>query len=94
MDYASVYTGVEGGAEHAASDVRDRAGAAQSAGGLRWASSGHIDTGLSAPFQANVPEGKLFTPDFAAARLLEGVDRLKPDDSGKVFAWDGQTIPP
>jgi NAD(P)-dependent dehydrogenase (short-subunit alcohol dehydrogenase family) len=55
---------------------------------------GTVDTGLSAPFQTNVPEGKLFTPDFAAARLLEVVDRLKPDDSGKVFAWDGQTIPP
>jgi NAD(P)-dependent dehydrogenase (short-subunit alcohol dehydrogenase family) len=55
---------------------------------------GTVDTGLSAPFQANVPEGKLFTPDFAAARLLEVVDRLKPDDSGKVFAWDGQTISP
>ena len=54
---------------------------------------GTVDTGLSAPFQANVPEGKLFTPDFAAARLLEVVDRLKPDDSGKVFAWDGQLIP-
>ena len=39
-----------------------------------------------------MPEGKLFTPDFAAARLLE-VDRLKPDDSGHVFAWDGQLIP-
>jgi NAD(P)-dependent dehydrogenase (short-subunit alcohol dehydrogenase family) len=55
---------------------------------------GTVDTGLSAPFQTNVPEGKLFTPDFAAARLLEVVDRLKPDDSGKVFAWDGQMIPP
>ena len=54
---------------------------------------GTVDTGLSAPFQANVPEGKLFTPDFAAARLLEVVDRLKPDDSGHVFAWDGQLIP-
>jgi NAD(P)-dependent dehydrogenase (short-subunit alcohol dehydrogenase family) len=54
---------------------------------------GTVDTGLSAPFQANVPEGKLFTPDFAAARLLEVVDRLKPDDSGNVFAWDGQLMP-
>jgi NAD(P)-dependent dehydrogenase (short-subunit alcohol dehydrogenase family) len=54
---------------------------------------GTVDTGLSASFQANVPEGKLFTPDFAAARLLEVVDCLKPDDSGHVFAWDGQLIP-
>ena len=55
---------------------------------------GTVDTGLSAPFQGGVPVDRLFTPDFAAARLLEVVDRLKPDDSGKVFAWDGQMIPP
>jgi NAD(P)-dependent dehydrogenase (short-subunit alcohol dehydrogenase family) len=55
---------------------------------------GTVDTPLSAPFQANVPEGKLFTPHFAASRLLELLDRITPDDSGKVFAWDGQMIPP
>jgi NAD(P)-dependent dehydrogenase (short-subunit alcohol dehydrogenase family) len=54
---------------------------------------GTVDTGLSAPFQGNIAEGKLFTPDFAAARLLEVVDRLTQDDSGNVFAWDGQLIP-
>jgi hypothetical protein len=41
-----------------------------------------------------VPEGKLFTPHFAASRLLEVLDRITPHDSGKVFAWDGQMIPP
>ena len=55
---------------------------------------GTVDTGLSAPFQPNAPEGKLFTPDFAAARLLEVLDRLTPDDSGKAFAWDGRIVPP
>ncbi len=55
---------------------------------------GTVDTPLSAPFQANVPEDKLLTPDRAAARLLEVVDRLTPDDSGRVLAWDGQVIPP
>jgi NAD(P)-dependent dehydrogenase (short-subunit alcohol dehydrogenase family) len=55
---------------------------------------GTVDTRLSAPFQANVSEDKLFTPDFAASRLLEVLDRLAPDDSGKVFAWDGQVILP
>jgi hypothetical protein len=45
------------------------------------------------PFQATVPEGKLFTPEFAAARLLEVLDRLEPVDSGNVIAWDGQQIP-
>jgi NAD(P)-dependent dehydrogenase (short-subunit alcohol dehydrogenase family) len=55
---------------------------------------GTVDTRLSAPFQANVSEDKPFTPDFAASRLLEVLDRLAPDDSGKVFAWDGQVILP
>lgn len=54
---------------------------------------GTVDTTLSAPFQATVPEGKLFTPEFAAARLLEVLDRLEPVDSGNVIAWDGQQIP-
>ncbi len=55
---------------------------------------GTVDTRLSAPFQANVPEGKLFDADLAAERLLEVIDRLKPADSGSVFAWDAQQIPP
>jgi hypothetical protein len=41
-----------------------------------------------------VPEGKLFTPGFAASRLLDVLDRVTPEDSGKVFAWDGEIIPP
>lgn len=53
---------------------------------------GTTDTGLSAPFQANVPEGKLFTPGFVAERLLTVIDQLVEDDSGHFFAWDGATI--
>ncbi len=53
---------------------------------------GTVDTGLSAPFQGNVPDGKLFTPDYAAARLLDVLDKLTPKDSGDLFAWDGQRI--
>ena len=55
---------------------------------------GTVATRLSAPFQSGVPEGRLFTPAFAASRLLEVVDGLTPADSGGVFAWDGQPIPP
>lgn len=54
---------------------------------------GTVDTPLSEPFQANVPEGKLFTPDYSAARLLHVLDGLTPQDSGDVFAWDGQPVP-
>ncbi|MCK8788115.1 SDR family NAD(P)-dependent oxidoreductase [Roseomonas sp. NAR14] len=55
---------------------------------------GTVDTGLSRPFQRGVPEGRLFTPDFAAERLLAVIDGLRPADSGGVFAWDGAPVPP
>lgn len=54
---------------------------------------GTTDTALSAPFQANVPEGKLFSPQFTAQRLLEVIDGLSVEDSGSFFAWDGERIP-
>ena len=54
---------------------------------------GTVDTGLSQPFQANVPEGKLFSPDFVADRLLRVVDGLEPQDSGRQFAWNGEVVP-
>jgi NAD(P)-dependent dehydrogenase (short-subunit alcohol dehydrogenase family) len=54
---------------------------------------GTVDTGLSKPFQGNVPGGKLFTPAYSAARLLEVLDGLSEGDSGALFAWDGARIP-
>lgn len=54
---------------------------------------GTVDTALSRPFQANVARERLFTAEFAAARLLDVVEQLTPAESGKLFAWDGQPIP-
>jgi NAD(P)-dependent dehydrogenase (short-subunit alcohol dehydrogenase family) len=54
---------------------------------------GTVDTPLSAPFQAGVLEGNLFKPERAAAHLLEVINGLGPDDSGKVLAWDGKPVP-
>jgi NAD(P)-dependent dehydrogenase (short-subunit alcohol dehydrogenase family) len=54
---------------------------------------GTVDTRLSAPFQRSVPEGKLFSPAFAAGSLLGVLDGLAPKDSGGLFAWDGARIP-
>jgi NAD(P)-dependent dehydrogenase (short-subunit alcohol dehydrogenase family) len=53
---------------------------------------GTVDTGLSKPFQGNVPEGKLFTPEFSAQKLLEVIDGRTPADTGQLFAWDGQRV--
>lgn len=53
---------------------------------------GTVNTGLSKPFQANVPEAKLFTPEFASEQLLKVINERTPEDTGKLFAWDGQAI--
>ncbi|MDT7934773.1 MAG: SDR family NAD(P)-dependent oxidoreductase [Sphingomonadaceae bacterium] len=55
---------------------------------------GTVDTGLSAPFQRGVADGKLFSPAFSAERLLAVLDALRPQDSGGCFAWDGARIAP
>jgi len=54
---------------------------------------GTTDTDLSEPFQGRVPEDRLFSPDFAAGKLLERIDGAAPEDSGGFFAWDGAPIP-
>ena len=54
---------------------------------------GTVDTGLSAPFQRGVAEGKLFTPAFSAEALLLVLDGLTPADSGGLYAWDGAQVP-
>ena len=54
---------------------------------------GTVDTNLSAPFQGNVVADKLFSPAQSAAYLLHVIDGLGAEDSGKVFAWDGQEVP-
>lgn len=55
---------------------------------------GTVDTDLSKPFQANVPAEKLFTPHYSADCLLRVMESLSPEQSGRIFAWDGQEIAP
>lgn len=54
---------------------------------------GTVDTSLSKPFQGNVPDGKLFTPEYSAKKLLEVIEATTLEDSGNLLAWDGETIP-
>lgn len=54
---------------------------------------GTVDTPLSEPFQSSVPDGKLFTPEYSAGRLLSVIDTLEAKDNGGFFAWDGKPIP-
>ena len=55
---------------------------------------GTVDTPLSKPFQKRISQDKLFTPDYAAKRLVEVIGSLDIKDSGKCFAWDGQEVEP
>nr|WP_281373865.1 SDR family NAD(P)-dependent oxidoreductase [Parvularcula dongshanensis] len=54
---------------------------------------GTVDTPLSQPFQRGVPEGKLFTPDYAAGAMLDVLAALGPEASGGVFDYAGESVP-
>lgn len=53
---------------------------------------GTTDTPLSAPFQKNVPEGKLFRADFVAKQLLNILDNTEIDGTLSFIDWQGETI--
>jgi len=54
---------------------------------------GTTDTDLSRPFQKNVREGKLYTPEVTAKRLLDVLEGIDENQSGQFLNWDGSTIP-
>lgn len=54
---------------------------------------GVVDTELSKPYQRDIPPEKLFTPETAAEKLMDILDSLKPDDTGKFFSFNKQEIP-
>jgi NAD(P)-dependent dehydrogenase (short-subunit alcohol dehydrogenase family) len=53
---------------------------------------GTVASPLSQPFQKNVVPGKLFTPEYSAKKLMNVIQNLEIEDSGRVFAWDGKPI--
>lgn len=55
---------------------------------------GTVDSDLSRPFQGSVPEGKLFSPEDSAERLINAIGSLSSNQSGKCFAWDGNEVMP
>ena len=55
---------------------------------------GTVASHLSSPFQARVPEDKLFTPTMSAEYLFKVLQKLEVKDTGKIFAWDGSEIKP
>ena len=55
---------------------------------------GTVETDLSAPFRSNVPEKKLFTPDFTVQSMLKVVNDMDCSQTGRLFAYNGQEIAP
>jgi len=53
---------------------------------------GTTDTGLSRPFQANVPAERLYSPEQSAARIMQVVLSGRPGDSGRFVNWDGRIL--
>jgi NAD(P)-dependent dehydrogenase (short-subunit alcohol dehydrogenase family) len=53
---------------------------------------GTVSSELSAPFQKNVAEEKLFPPKQSAQYLAKVINNLSPQDTGNILAWDGQRI--
>ncbi|KAL7626188.1 hypothetical protein AAE478_002958 [Parahypoxylon ruwenzoriense] len=55
---------------------------------------GTVRTGLSEEFWANVPEDKLFSPEFAVEKMLEVVAGRNIEDRGRCWDWKGEEVLP
>ncbi len=53
---------------------------------------GTVETALSAPFSRSVRHRR-FSPTEAARHLLSVIDSLRPEETGRFFAWDRKEIP-
>lgn len=54
---------------------------------------GTTDTRLSAPFQERISDGKLYTPAESAERIVQVIQNLSPENSGKLWHWNGEELP-
>ena len=55
---------------------------------------GTVKTGLSEQFWASTAKEKLFSPEYAAERLVGVVGGLKVEGRGKCWDWKGVEVPP
>ncbi len=54
---------------------------------------GTTDTRLSKPFQSNVPEGKLFSPQKTAGFIVDRLEKITAENTGNFWSWNGEKIP-
>ena len=54
---------------------------------------GTTNTRLSKPFQRNVPEEQLFSPENAVSQMLQVLDDVQLGETGLFLAFDGERLP-
>lgn len=54
---------------------------------------GTTDTALSRPFQRNVPAEQLFTPQHSVTCMMNVIERLTPEKTGRFWSFDGEILP-
>lgn len=54
---------------------------------------GTVDSPLSRPFHKGVPEAQVIPPARSARCLLDVLDRLTAQDSGRLIDWKGEVLP-
>lgn len=55
---------------------------------------GTVKTGLSEEFWGSTKDEKLFSPQFAAERLVEVVKGVGVEGRGRCWDWEGKEILP
>jgi NAD(P)-dependent dehydrogenase (short-subunit alcohol dehydrogenase family) len=53
---------------------------------------GTVDSKLSSQFTSGISKDKIFTADYAVKKMIHVLLSLTTEDTGKLFAWDGQEI--
>jgi len=54
---------------------------------------GTVNTGLSEPFQGNVPEHKLFSPEYATEKMLTVLNSVTTEQTGLCLDYAGEVVP-
>lgn len=53
---------------------------------------GTVKTSLSEPFQQNMMPEKLFSAQYSVTQMIDVIENLQPNDSGKCIAYDHSTV--
>lgn len=54
---------------------------------------GTVDTDLSRPYHKNVPKDKLFSTEHSVSCLMNIINALSIERTGRAYSWDGTALP-